>query len=148
MAFPDGQLRRVQSGVNVQYVLAGLKRRANPLPVKSRTDSPAPQHVASPHIATQQQGQRISSGQQAINRNPTPPVQSQMTPGWNPPKQQNVTVAQQTLPSSMPRQYEQRSTPQVSVSNQPQMLGMAQLPRRPSTSSQGAIQATVDQVRV
>lgn len=145
LAFPDGQLRRVQSGVNVQYVLAGLKRRANPLPVKSRTDSPAPQHVASPHVAAQQQGQRMSPAQQAISRTPTPPVQNQMSPGWNPPKQQNIAVAQQTPPSSMPRHYEKRSTPQVSVSNQPQMPGMSQLPRRLSTPGQGAIQATVDQ---
>lgn len=132
----------------MQYVLAGLKRRANPLPVKSRTDSPAPQQVgtASTNIPTQQQVQKMSLGQQGINRTPTPPVQNQPPPVWNPPKQQNVVLAQQTPTSSMPRPYDQRSTPQVSGGNQLQMPGMVHLPRRPSTSGQGAIQATSDQV--
>lgn len=133
MAFPDGQLRRVQSGVNVQYVLAGLKRRANPLPVKSRTDSPASHQpsTASSHSPVQ----RMSPGQQSISRTPTPTVQNQALPAWNPTKQQNIAVSQQTATPSLPR-------PQVSGGNHQQMPGMGRLPRRPSISSQ----VTPDQV--
>ena len=139
LAFPDGQLRRVQSGVNVQYVLAGLKRRSNPLPVKSRTDSPASQQPSTTgsHPSTQQAGQRMSTGQQSIGRTPTPPVQTQGPPAWNPAKQQNV-VSQQTHTPSMPRQ--------VSSGSHQQIPGMGRIPRRASIPSQGALQATPDQV--
>lgn len=145
MAFPDGQLRRVQSGVNVQYVLAGIKRRANPLPVKSRTDSPAASQqpiAASPQPPVQ----RISPGQQSIPRTPTPSVANQMPPAWNSPRQQSVGVQQQTL---MQRGFDQRSAP-VPVMNQQQQQQqspvMGQVPIRPSFSNQGSIQTTSDQV--
>ena len=139
LAFPDGQLRRVQSGVNVQYVLAGLKRKSNPLPVKSRTDSPASQQpsTVNSHPSAQQAVQRMSPGQQS-NRTPTPPVQTQGPPAWNPAKQQNIVVSQQTHTPAMPRQ--------VSSGSQQQMPGMGRIPRRASITSQGAIQATPDQV--
>lgn len=140
LAFPDGQLRRVQSGVNVQYVLAGLKRRSNPLPVKSRTDSPASQQssTASSHPSAQQAVQRMSPGQQSIGRTPTPPVQTQGSPAWNPAKQQNIVVSQQAHTPSKPRQ--------VSSGSHQQTPGMGRMPRRASIPSQGAIQATPDQV--
>ena len=140
LAFPDGQLRRVQSGVNVQYVLAGLKRRSNPLPVKSRTDSPASQQpsTAGSHPSAQQTVQRMSTGQQSIGRTPTPSVQTQGPPAWNPAKQQNIVVSQQTHTPSMPRQ--------VSSGSHQQMPGMGRIQRRASIPSQGAVQATPDQV--
>lgn len=138
----------MQSGVNVQYVLAGLKRRSNPLPVKSRTDSPASQQpgTTSSHPAAQQPVQRMSPGQQSISRTPTPPVQNQGSPAWNPPKQQNMAVSQQTPSPNLPRPYDQRSTPQVSSGNHQQMPGMGRLSRRPSIPGQGTIPASSDQV--
>lgn len=140
MGFPDGQLRRVQSGVNVQYVLAGLKRKSNPLPVKSRTDSSVSQQpsTVSSHPSAQQAVQRMSPGQQSNGRTPTPPVQTQGPPAWNPAKQQNIVVSKQTHTPAMPRQ--------VSSGNQQQMPGMGRMPRRASVTSQGAIQTTPDQV--
>lgn len=139
LAFPDGQLRRVQSGVNVQYVLAGLKRKSNPLPVKSRTDSSVSQQpsTVSSHPSAQQAVQRMSPGQQSNGRTPTPPVQTQGPPAWNPAKQQNIVVSKQTHTPAMPRQ--------VSSGNQQQMPGMGRMPRRASVTSQGAIQTTPDQ---
>lgn len=80
----------------------------------------------------------MSPGQQGIGRTPTPPVQTQGPPAWNPPKQQNIVVSQQTHTPSMPRQ--------VSSGSHQQMPGMGRIPRRPSIPSQGAIQATPDQV--
>ena len=151
LAFPDGQLRRVQSGVNVQYVLVGLKRRSNPLPVKSRKDSPASQQPgpASSHPPAQQPVQKMPPGQQSIGRVPTPPVQNQGQPAWNPPKQQSVTFSQQTSSPTMPRPpYDQRSTPQVSGVNPQQMPGKGRVPRRPSIPGQGTIPANPDQVNV
>ena len=120
--------------MNVQYVLAGLKRKSNPLPVKSRTDSPASQQpsTVSSHPSTQQAVQRMSPGQQSNGRTPTPPVQTQGPPAWNPPKQQ------QTHTAAIPRQ--------VSSGNQQQMPGTGRISRRTSIASQGAIQATPDQV--
>lgn len=141
LAFPDGQLRRVQSGVNVHYVLAGLKRRPNPLPVKSRTDSPASQqpNTSSSHTSAQQAVQRTSPGQQSIGRTPTPPVQTQGLPAWNPTtKQQNIVVTQQTHTPSLPRQ--------VSTGSHQQKPGMGRIPRRPSIPGQGATLAAPDQV--
>lgn len=139
----------MQSGVNVQYVLAGLKRRSNPLPVKSRTDSPPSQQpsTASSHPTAQQPMQRMSPGQQSINRTPTPPAQNQGPPAWNPPKQQSMAVSQQTPSPTMPRPYDQRSTAQVTGGNHQQMPGMVRLPRRPSIPGQGTILANSDQVR-
>ena len=135
----------MQSGVNVQYVLAGLKRRTNPLPVKSRTDSPPSQQpgVASPHSPAQQ---RMSPSQQSMGRTPTPPVQNQGPPARNLPKQQSMAVSQQTPPSAMPRTYDQRSTPQVSGVNHQQLPGMGRLPRRPGIPGQGAMPPNSDQV--
>ena len=154
LAFPDGQLRRVQSGVNVQYVLAGIKRRANPLPVKSRTDSPAvsqqPQ-AASPQPSVQ----RMSPVQQNIPRTPTPPVQNQMPPAWNPTRQQAIGVPQQPPTLSMQRPFDQRSAQIPGVNQQQQqpqqqhhLPGIGQVSRRPSFPNQGTIQTTTDQVSV
>ena len=143
LAFPDGQLRRVQSGVNVQYVLAGLKRRANPLPVKTRTDSPAVTQqpsATSPHVPVQ----RMSPSQQNISRTPTPPTQSQMQPTWNPPRQQSVGVPQQASMQSVPRPFDQRPTQTPGGSQQ--QPAVARVPRRPSFSNQGNIQTVSDQV--
>ena len=135
----------MQSGVNVQYVLAGIKKRTNPLPVKSRTDSPAisqQPNAATPHPPVQ----RMSPGQQNIPRTPTPPAQNQMPPAWNPPRQQNVGVPQQAPTPSIPRPFDPRST-QVPGGNQQQQLSeKSGVPRRPSFSNQGTIQTPSDQV--
>ena len=148
LAFPDGQLRRVQSGVNVQYVLAGLKRRTNPLAVKSRTDSAAVTQQpgsASPHAPVQ----RLSPGQQSIARTHTQPAQNQMPPAaWNSPRQQSVGIPQQSPMQPMPGAFDQRSAqvPGGIQQQQQQLPGMDRVPRRPSFSNQGTIQTTSDQV--
>ena len=154
MAFPDGQLRRVQSGVNVHYVLAGIKRRANPLPVKSRTDSPAVSRQ--PQAASPQPPiQRMSPGQQSIPRTPTPPVQNQMPPAWNPTRQQGVGVPQQPPTLSMQRPFDQRSAQIPGVNQQRpqqqqqhQLPGVGQVSRIHSFPNQGTIQTTSDQASI
>ena len=135
----------MQSGDNAQYVLAGIKRRANPLPVETRTDSPATARqpsTASPHSA----GHRVSPGQQSISRTPTLPVQSQLQPAWN-PRQQNAVAAQPTPVQSMTRTVEQRPS-QFAGSQQQQQHqpGMVRVHRRPSFSNQGNMPTTPDQV--
>ena len=147
MAFPDGQLRRVQSGDNAQYVLAGIKRRANPLPVETRTDSPATARqpsAVSPHSA----GHRVSPGHQSISRTPTLPVQSQLQPAWN-PRQQKAVAAQPAPVQSMARTFEQRPLQFPGGSQQQQQQkqpGIVRVPRRPSFSNQGNMPTTPDQV--
>lgn len=136
----------MQSGDNAQYVLAGIKRRANPLPVETRTDSPVSARqpsAASPHSA----GHRVSPGQQSISRTPTLPVQSQLKPVWN-PRQQTAVVAQPTPVQSMARPFEQRPSqfPGGSQQQQQQQPGMVRVPGRPGFSNQGNMPATPNQV--
>ena len=155
LAFPDGQLRRAQSGSQVQYVLAGLKRKANPLPVKSRTDAP-PVHqstgAGTPHLPPAQQlGQKALSTpppvQQGVSRTPTPPA----PPVWNAPKQQTSAVPspQSLTTTAATRPFNQRSVQgpgAVQVVGTPQQSpGVVPLPRRTMPSYRGN-QPTTEQV--
>lgn len=141
LAFPDGQLRRVTSGVNVQYVLAGIKRRANPLPVKSRTDSPPVSNqpdASSPHPPLH----KVSSNQQSGTTNSTLPDGNQVSPAWNSPRQQ-------LPPASLQMPFDQRSAQVPGVSQQqqqpPQPSAIRQVLRRPGFSNEGTIQPTYNQ---
>lgn len=137
VAFPDGQLRRVTSGVNVQYVLAGIKRKANPLPVKSRTDSPPVSGATTPHSLQQ----RVPQVEQNVPRTSSLPAANQVLPSRNTPRPQ-------LPPQTMPISFDLRSGQVAGVTQQQQPSAIRQVARKPSFSNEGTVQTPFTQVSV
>ena len=138
MAFPEAQLRRIQTTSQMQYALVGVRRKAKPLPVQSRIE-PTQQQAST----TQQRNVPGAPGMafpQGPKRTPTPPTPSQSPPQWNTPGKQRVLqqgqgIVQQTPPSSHPleqRVPQGQACPQIVLSSQ----GLKLPPRRPSLPGQ------------
>ena len=70
IVFPASQLRRVQSSSQLQYAILGIRRRASPVPVKSRLDFPDVPTTPTQQLPQQAHGpaaQRGYPGQQNIS---------------------------------------------------------------------------------